>query len=114
MRTSFADVDKGGWYGQSWTETIFVLDLSVLDPADGMVTATEEKVLLWGVRRQGAKIDEDDSYGSFDHSYKCKDILDPRSEHIKLMFSCVIYPLLDVEGVPVSVYPSPSRLDDRY
>ena len=56
------------------------------------------------MRRQGAKIDEDDSYGSFDHSYKCKDILDPRSEHIKLMFSCVIYPLLDAEVVPVSVY----------
>ena len=55
MRTSFADIDKGGWYGQSWTETIFVLDLSVLDPADGMVTATEEKVFTLGCAEAGGK-----------------------------------------------------------
>ena len=37
-----------------------------------MVTATVEKVLRWGVQRQGAKIDEGDSHGSFDHSYSAK------------------------------------------
>ena len=39
---------------------------------DGLVTVTERKVLLWGVQRLEAKIDEDDSYVSFDHSYSAK------------------------------------------
>lgn len=34
-----------------------------------MVTVTEGKVLLWGLQRLGAKIDESDSYDSFDHIY---------------------------------------------
>ena len=78
----FADIDKGGWHGQSWTETIFVLDLSILDSVGEMVTVTERKVLLWGLQRLGAKIDEDDS---FDH------ILNPRSDHILVISYGVIF-----------------------